>query len=46
MVPVYVANFIAYGLRHRCGNGGFPAHDQRDYEFATKYGIDIIPVSK
>ncbi len=23
-----------------------PAHDQRDYEFATKYGIDIIPVIK
>ena len=21
-----------------------PAHDQRDYEFATKFGIDIIPV--
>ena len=21
-----------------------PAHDQRDYEFATKFGLDIIPV--
>ena len=21
-----------------------PAHDQRDYEFATKFGIEIIPV--
>ena len=23
---------------------GVPAHDQRDFEFATKFGIDIIPV--
>jgi leucyl-tRNA synthetase len=21
-----------------------PAHDQRDWDFATKFGIDIIPV--
>ena len=23
---------------------GCPAHDQRDYDFAVKYGLDIIPV--
>jgi leucyl-tRNA synthetase len=23
---------------------GVPAHDQRDYEFAKKFNIDIIPV--
>ncbi len=23
-----------------------PAHDQRDFEFATKYGLDIVPVIK
>ena len=23
---------------------GVPAHDQRDFEFATKFGIEIIPV--
>ena len=25
---------------------GCPAHDQRDYDFAIKYSIDIIPVIK
>ena len=23
---------------------GCPAHDQRDYDFATKYSLDILPV--
>ena len=42
-VPVYVANFVLMGY----GTGAVmavPAHDQRDYEFANKYGIDIVPV--
>ena len=25
---------------------GVPAHDQRDFEFATKYNLPIIPVIK
>lgn len=44
-VPIYVANFVLMDY----GTGAVmavPAHDQRDYEFATKYGIDIIPVIK
>ena len=25
---------------------GCPAHDQRDYDFAIKYSLDILPVIK
>ena len=25
---------------------GCPAHDQRDYDFAVKYSLDIVPVIK
>ncbi|MCP1336513.1 leucine--tRNA ligase [Futiania mangrovi] len=42
-VPVYVANFILMEY----GTGaifGCPGHDQRDFDFALKYGLDIIPV--
>ncbi|MEO1963286.1 MAG: leucine--tRNA ligase, partial [Cycloclasticus sp.] len=42
-VPVWIANFV---LMHY-GTGAVmsvPAHDQRDYEFATKYGLDIKQV--
>ncbi len=42
-LPVYVANFILMDY----GTGaifGCPAHDQRDLEFARKYGLDVIPV--
>ena len=42
-LKVYVANFVLMGY----GTGaifGCPAHDQRDFEFATKYGLPIIPV--
>ncbi|WP_333705103.1 leucine--tRNA ligase, partial [Vibrio hepatarius] len=44
-VPVYVANFVLMDY----GTGAVmavPAHDQRDFEFATKYGLDIVPVIK
>lgn len=44
-VPVWVANFVLMDY----GTGAVmavPAHDQRDYEFATKYGLDIVPVIK
>ncbi len=42
-VPVYVANFVLMDY----GTGAVmavPAHDQRDYEFATKYGLPIQAV--
>ncbi|MYL24265.1 leucine--tRNA ligase [Halomonas alkaliantarctica] len=42
-VPVFVANFVLMEF----GTGAVmavPAHDQRDWEFATKYGIEIKPV--
>lgn len=42
-LPVYVANFILMDY----GTGaifGCPAHDQRDYEFASKYDLPIRPV--
>src|SRR3954447_7285317 len=42
-VPVYVANF---GLME-FGPGaifGCPAHDQRDLDFARKYGLPVLPV--
>jgi leucyl-tRNA synthetase len=43
LVPVYVANFVLMEY----GTGaifGCPAHDQRDLEFARKYGLPVIPV--
>ncbi len=42
-VPVYAANFVLMGY----GTGAVmsvPAHDQRDWEFAKKYGLEIKPV--
>ena len=42
-VPVWVANFVLMEF----GTGAVmavPAHDQRDWEFATKYGIEIQQV--
>jgi leucyl-tRNA synthetase len=42
-LPVYVANFILMEY----GTGaifGCPAHDQRDLEFANKYGLGNVPV--
>jgi len=42
-VPVWIANFVLMGY----GTGAVmsvPAHDQRDYEFAKKYSIDIKQV--
>ena len=42
-MPVYIANFILMDY----GTGaifGCPAHDQRDFDFATKYGLPIPPV--
>ncbi len=42
-VPIYVANFVLMGY----GEGAVmavPAHDQRDWEFARKYGLPIKQV--
>lgn len=42
-LPVYIANFVLMDY----GTGaifGCPAHDQRDFDFAKKYGLPIIPV--
>ncbi|KKB13790.1 leucyl-tRNA synthetase [Devosia geojensis] len=42
-LPVYVANFVLmdYGTGAIFGSAG---HDQRDLEFARKYGLPVIPV--
>jgi leucyl-tRNA synthetase len=42
-VPIWVANFVLMDY----GTGAVmavPAHDQRDFEFAQKYGLDITQV--
>ena len=42
-VPVWVADYVLISY----GTGAImavPAHDERDHAFATKYGLDIVPV--
>ena len=42
-IPVFIADYVMMGY----GTGAImavPAHDQRDWEFAHKFGVDIIPV--
>ena len=42
-LPVYIANFVLMDY----GTGAImavPGHDQRDFEFATKYGLPIVRV--
>jgi leucyl-tRNA synthetase len=42
-VPVWIANFVLMEY----GTGaifGCPGHDERDFEFATRYGLKIVPV--
>ncbi|MCB8965329.1 MAG: leucine--tRNA ligase [Ardenticatenaceae bacterium] len=42
-VPIWVADYVLMGY----GFGAImavPAHDQRDFEFARKFGLPIIPV--
>ena len=42
-LPVWVGNYVLMGY----GDGavmGVPAHDERDFAFAKKYGIDILQV--
>ena len=43
MLPIFVANFVLMSY----GSGAVmsvPAHDQRDWEFATRYGLEIRQV--
>ena len=42
-MPIYISDYVLMGY----GTGavmGVPAHDQRDFDFAKMFGIDIIPV--
>ena len=44
-IPVFISDYVMMGY----GTGAImavPAHDQRDWEFAKKFGIDIIQVIK
>lgn len=44
-IPIYISDYVMMGY----GTGAImavPAHDDRDYEFAKKFGIDIIEVIK
>ncbi len=42
-IPIYIANYVLMDY----GTGAImavPAHDERDFEFAKKYNLEIIPV--
>ena len=42
-IPIYISDYVLMGY----GTGAImavPAHDQRDFDFAKKFGLDIIPV--
>jgi len=42
-IPIWISDYVMMGY----GTGAImavPAHDGRDYEFAKKFGMDIIPV--
>ena len=44
-VPIFISDYVMMGY----GTGAImavPAHDQRDWEFARKFGVDIIEVIK
>ncbi|MEN6643963.1 MAG: leucine--tRNA ligase [Armatimonadia bacterium] len=43
LIPIWVADYVVMGY----GTGAImavPAHDQRDFEFARKFGLPIVPV--
>ena len=42
-IPIWISDYVLSTYGTGCIMA-VPAHDQRDYEFATKFGIDIIPV--
>ena len=42
-IPIYISDYVLMGY----GTGAImavPAHDQRDFDFATEFGLEIIPV--
>ena len=42
-IPIYISDYVLMGY----GTGAImavPAHDQRDFDFARKFGLEIIPV--
>ena len=42
-IPIYISDYVMMGY----GTGAImavPAHDERDYDFAKKFGIDIVEV--
>ncbi len=44
-IPIYISDYVMMGY----GTGAImavPAHDERDYDFAKKFGVDIIEVIK
>ena len=44
-IPIFIADYVMMGY----GTGAImavPAHDQRDYDFAKAFGVDIIEVIK
>ena len=44
-IPIFISDYVMMGY----GTGAImavPAHDQRDWEFAKKFGVDIIEVIK
>ncbi|MGN0642576.1 MAG: leucine--tRNA ligase [Huintestinicola sp.] len=44
-IPIYISDYVMMGY----GTGAImavPAHDDRDHDFAKKFGIEIIPVIK
>ena len=44
-IPIFISDYVMIGY----GTGAImavPAHDDRDYEFARKFGVDIIEVIK
>lgn len=45
VIPLYVADYVLVGY----GTGAImavPGHDERDFEFAQKYGIEVIPTAE
>ncbi|MBL8068088.1 MAG: leucine--tRNA ligase [Armatimonadetes bacterium] len=44
-VPIFIADYVMMGY----GTGAImavPAHDQRDFDFAVRFGLDVVPVFK